>query len=563
MIEMIEKDKTKMLLGTFAKQIELATEHLEKENRKEKEDKKENQLFAYELASASAEYFIAKNAQQNYVSQEKCGKLEQAMLDFFLAESFHRFRASLTAQAGKLNISTQTIQQLYENKIQEAVHSGLSDECIELIADSALGASYGERLIREDELILQESFRKFGKETILPLAERIHRENTLVPDSLLQGLSELGSFGINIPGEYGGYMDDFGKKGMMIVTEELSRYSLALGGSMIVRPEILVTALLQGGTQAQKGKWLPKLASGEIMNSIAVTEPDFGSDVAGITLEATEVSQPKKGWVLNGVKTWCTFAQVSDILLVLARSEPEKKLRHRGLTLFLAEKPRFREDRFAHKQAHGGEMTGAAIPTIGYRGMHSFELNFENYFVPAENMIGERGQGFYLQMAGFSQGRLQTAARAIGVMQGALEAAVNYAGHRLVFGKSIDQYAINRWKIARMSTWTQLMRQYVHFLADCEATAEKEGAGSKGVDALPYSTFIKFYAAKFSEWVTREAQQIHGGMGYAEEFPVSRYFLDARVLSIFEGVEEVLAIKVCARALLEANQRKQLPSILS
>ncbi|RMG70526.1 MAG: acyl-CoA dehydrogenase, partial [Bacteroidetes bacterium] len=328
--------------------------------------------------------------------------------------------------------------------------------------------------------------------------------------------------------------------GMMTVTEELSRGSLATAGSLITRPEILGKALLKGGTEEQKKKWLPKLATGEVFNAVAVTEPNYGSDVAGMSVTADKVDG---GWVINGVKTWCTFAGYADVLLVLARTEKDPGLKHKGLSILLAEKPRDKGHKFSHTQEGGGKVEGSAIPTIGYRGMHSFEVNFDNYFVPDENLVGGeegRGKGFYMQMAGFAGGRLQTAARANGVMQAALEAAVRYANERKVFGKEIGKYQISLWKIARMAMIVQASRQYSLHVAKLM----DKGEGSME------ATLVKFYASKISEWVTREAMQIHGGMGYAEEYAVSRYFVDARVFSIFEGAEEVMALRVCARELL-------------
>jgi len=278
------------------------------------------------------------------------------------------------------------------------------------------------------------------------------------------------------------------------------------------------------------------------MCAVAVTEPDYGSDVASIKVNAT---RKNGGWVINGVKTWCTFAGYADSLMVLARTDPDLSKRHKGLSLFIAEKPRFEGHEFKYKQPdQGGTVEGKAIATIGYRGMHSYEVAFENYFVPAENLIGGEaglGQGFYLQMEGFAGARLQTAGRALGVMQAAFEAALKYSNERKVFGKPIFDYGMTQWKIARMAALIQATRQATY--AACRLMDEGKG--------LMEASLVKFYASKISEWVTREAMQIHGGYGYAEEYPVSRYFVDARVFSIFEGAEEVLALKVIAPALLK------------
>nr|MCU0824976.1 acyl-CoA dehydrogenase [Leptospira sp.] len=328
---------------------------------------------------------------------------------------------------------------------------------------------------------------------------------------------------------------------MLVVTEELSRGSLGAAGSLITRPEIMSKALLKGGTEEQKNKWLPLLASGEKMAGIMVTEPNYGSDVAGISVTAKEV---EGGFVINGVKTWCTFAGYANLLLILCRTESDPSLKHRGLSILLAEKPSFDGHEFSYKQEGGGTIQGKAIGTIGYRGMHSYEVSFEDYFVPKENLLGGeagRGKGFYYQMEGFAGGRIQTAARANGVMQAALEAALRYSQERKVFAKPIYDYTLTKFKIAKMAMITQATRQYTNYVA----TLLDEHKGQME------ATLVKLYASKIAEWVTREAMQIHGGMGYAEEYPVSRYFVDARVFSIFEGAEEVMALRVVAKDLLD------------
>lgn len=203
---------------------------------------------------------------------------------------------------------------------------------------------------------------------------------------------------------------------MVIATEEMSWASLGAGGSLITRPEILARAIEGGGTEEQKRRWLPKIASGEILCAVAVTEPDFGSDVASIKVTAQPV---EGGYLFNGTKTWCTFAGKANALMVLARTNPDPSVTHRGLSLFVVDKPSDVGHHFVHKEG-GGTLEGRAIATIGYRGMHSFEVTFSDWFVPQENLVGQSkglGRGFYLQMAGFESGRLQTAARAVGVMQ--------------------------------------------------------------------------------------------------------------------------------------------------
>ncbi|MEY2570342.1 MAG: (2S)-methylsuccinyl-CoA dehydrogenase, partial [Acidimicrobiaceae bacterium] len=320
-----------------------------------------------------------------------------------------------------------------------------------------------------------------------------------------------------------------------------------IGGSLITRPEILTRALVKGGTEAQKQEWLPKLASGEIMNAVAVTEPDYGSDVAGIKVTGTKAADAdgRSGWVINGVKTWCTFAARADVLMLLVRTDPDRSKTHRGLSLFIVPKERGEGHGFELTQPGGGKMEGRAIDTIGYRGMHSYEVSFDAWFVEDACLVGGEdglGKGFYLQMAGFENGRLQTAARAVGVMQAAYEAARQYALDRTVFGQPIADYQLTKAKLARMAITIQAARQFSYSVARMMA---------KGEGTLE-AAMVKAYVCKAAEWVTREAMQVHGGMGYAEEFAVSRYFVDARVLSIFEGADETLCLKVIARRLVES-----------
>jgi len=328
---------------------------------------------------------------------------------------------------------------------------------------------------------------------------------------------------------------------MLIVTEELSRCSLAAGGSLTTRPEILVRALLRSGTAEQKRRWLPAIASGEKLVAVGVTEPDYGSDVAGIKCRATRLSDG--GWEINGTKLWCTFAGRSELLMILCRTADQG---HRGLSVFVLEKPAFAGHHFEHVQPGGGALRGRAIPTIGYRGMHTFELAFDGYRAPANSLVGGGewlNRGFYLQMEGFAMGRIQTAARAVGVMQAALDSAVLYTRERHVFGRAVSDYQLARAKLGAMAVRVHASRQ----LGYRAARLLDEGKGQ--VEA----SLAKLYASRMAELVTREAMQLHGAMGYSEETDVSRFFVDARVLGIFEGAEEILSLRVVGRSLLEVT----------
>ena len=247
--------------------------------------------------------------------------------------------------------------------------------------------------------------------------------------------------------------------------------------------------------------------------------------------------------MLNGSKTWCTFAGKASLLVAMARTEPDPALGYKGLSLFLVEKPAASGHEFRHQQPQGGVIEGKAIATLGYRGMHSYDVFFEDYFVPADCLIGEeggRGKGFYFTMAGFAGGRIQTAARATGVMQAAFEKALSYSRERKVFGSPVGDYQLTQVKLGRIMATLTASRQFSY------AVARMMDKGAGQVEA----SLVKLFSCRAAEWVPREAMQIHGGMGYAEEAAVSRYFVDARVLSIFEGAEETLALKVIARNLV-------------
>jgi (2S)-methylsuccinyl-CoA dehydrogenase len=389
----------------------------------------------------------------------------------------------------------------------------------------------------------QGEFRRFAAQVVAPLAKDIHRDDLLVPESILKPLREMGVFGLSIPECYGGSAPEECEDTLMmvVVTEALAEASLAAAGSLITRPEILSRALLAGGTDDQKTTWLPKIAAGEPLCAIAITEPDFGSDVAALQLKGSRVSG---GWLVNGAKTWCTFAGKAGLIMTVVRTQSDRSLGYRGLSVCLVEKPSFDGHSFEYEQPSGGRLVGKAIATIGYRGMHSFDLSFQNFFVPDANVVGGEsglGNGFYYTMAGMVGGRMQTAARASGVMRAALLAAVHYAHERKVFNAPLSGYALTRAKLALMAARYVACRELTY------AFAQRLQAGAGRMEA----SLVKLFACRSAEWVTREALQIHGGMGYAEETPVSRYFVDARVLSIFEGAEETLALKVVARSLLE------------
>jgi len=502
----------------------------------------QNQVVAYDLAHAASAVATAR-ALLDYGAK---GELEGKITCAYAADMVHDLISRLAGREALWGVDG--------SPMQAATPFLATYRSPEFVA--SLATSAGPRHLDSDYEMVQDAFRSFADKVIAPKAEHVHRHNGDVPEEIISGLAEMGAFGLSVPAEYGGFSE--GGSGeyvaMVVATEELSRGSLGIGGSLITRPEILTRALVKGGTEAQKQEWLPKLASAEVMAAVAVTEPDFGSDVAGIKVTAVEAAGPdgKPGYLINGVKTWCTFAARADVLMLLARTDPDRSKTHRGLSVFIVPKPQGEAHGFeftqpARPDGTAGRMEGRPIDTIGYRGMHSYEIALENWWVPAENLIGEeagKGKGFYYQMEGFENGRLQTAARAVGVMQAAYEAALAYAQNRNVFGSNIVEYQLTRAKLGRMAVLIQAGRQFAYHVA----TLMAKGEGT--IEA----SMVKAYVCKAAEWVSREAMQIHGGYGYAEEYTVSRLFVDARVLSIFEGADETLCLKVIARRLIDATK---------
>ncbi len=489
-----------------------------------------NQAVAYDLAHGAAAVETARAA----LAYGRHGPVEASLATAFAAEAVWDLATRLLGRSDAWGVDAGAL-----DAALPFVRAHRDPQWL-----AGLAGHPGPRHLDPDFEMVAETFRRFADERIAPAAEHIHRHNADIPEEIIRGLGELGAFGLSIPESYGGFAagGEHDYIGMVVATEELSRASLGAGGSLITRPEILARALLRGGTEEQKRRWLPQLATGEVMAGVAVTEPDYGSDVAGITLAATRTADGD--WVLNGTKTWSTFAARADVLMVLARTDPDRSRAHRGLSVFVVPKERADGHGFVLNQPGGGRLEGRPIDTIGYRGMHSYELSFDGWRVPADHLIGEEaglGRGFYYQMEGFENGRLQTAARAVGVMQAAYEAAAAYATGRVVFGRPISDYQLTAVKLSRMAAIIQAARQYMYEVARLMA---------KGEGALEAS-MIKAYVCRAAEWVAREAMQIHGGMGYAEEYPVSRLFVDARVLSIFEGADETLALKVVARRLVD------------
>ena len=541
-IALVELDLLRELVdGSFR----FIKSHCRENNRFDKNRLDDFQLLSYDLAVCVAEISAAKSLLKYALKLSK-NKLVATIALVFAGDNYQIVLQRLLARSEESVGNSMELLGLYEKPSVRELLSYTAAQVLEQIGREIAGANIARlpSTLDDEKELMRETFYRFTNDVVAPLAEEIHRQDQDIPEAIIRPAAELGCFGTCIPERFGGLQPDNSSDslGMIVVTEELSRGSLGAAGSLITRPEIAARALLAGGTEAQKNKWLPALAKGEILCAISITEPNTGSDVAAVSLKATPT---KGGWLLNGSKTWCTFAGRSELIVVLARTNSDMTLGYKGLSMFLLQKVSYLGHTFKHEQKRGGSLTGKAIPTLGYRGMHSYDLFFEDYFVPAENLVGEKkgeGKGFYYTMAGFSGGRIQTAARATGVMQAAYEKALSYANERVVFDKLLGEFQLTQVKLVRMLATITASRQFSYDVA----SLLDEGKGQME------ASLIKLFACRAAEWITREAMQIHGGMGYAEENAVSRYFADARVLSIFEGTEEVLALKVIARELIAA-----------
>ncbi len=426
----------------------------------------------------------------------------------------------------------------YPDAVATAIADGIEPAAVEAIGAATVAAGAPPVWPLDETLSeVRANVRAFADREVAPHAERIHHHDELVPEHIISEMSKLGYFGLSIPEDYGGF--DLGNLAMILTTEELSRASLAAAGSLITRPEILAKALLAGGTEEQKQRYLPQLASGEIMAAISVTEPNTGSDVASVSCRA---ERDGADWTITGAKAWCTFAGRADVIALLARTGEGGA---RGLSLFVVEKPRFDGHEFTCTQDGGGSLTGKADRTPGYRGMHSFTLAFDRWRVPASQLVGGEaglGRGFILQMAGFAAGRLQTGGRACGVTQAAVEHTARYVAERKQFGKPIGDYGLTRYHLGRMTSRLIAARAITY-------AAARVFDGSDP-SATTLAAMAKLFACDVAVEVTQLGQLLHGGWGYAEEYPISRYVADAQVLPIFEGVKPILALKVVGRALL-------------
>jgi (2S)-methylsuccinyl-CoA dehydrogenase len=500
----------------------------------------DHQVLAQRVAYAATETRAARELVDAAAGDVALAQIAAAATADLVSSVLNR----LTPALGDLGLDAAFVEKTFPAATRDLLHQVGHESVFRDIGKRVAEARGRVKLgVDETHEQVRDSVRQFADKEVAPRAEHIHRHDELIPEDLIGKMAELGYFGLSVPDRYGGH--EMGNLAMILTTEELSRASLAGAGSLITRPEILTKALIAGGTEEQKQHWLPKLASGEIMVGISVTEPNVGSDVASVKCRAERATvDGVEGWTISGQKAWCTFAGRADVLALLARTDPDMAKGAKGLSLFIVPKDRFLGHDFVMTQKSGGRIDAKADKTLGYRGMHSFSLGIENYFVPAANLVGGEaglGKGFYLQMAGFAAGRLQTGGRACGVAQAAIEKTAEYVMDRKQFGKPIGEFQLTQFKLGRMAAKLQAARAITYAAARAMDEDERKAA--------TVSAQAKLFACDVAVEVSQEGQVLHGGWGYAEEYAISRIVVDALVLPIFEGVKPVLELKVVARAL--------------
>jgi (2S)-methylsuccinyl-CoA dehydrogenase len=468
------------------------------------------------------------------------GELERLMLQAAFGEYIAQLAGGIPlsqgefARHGDLGLDHEALKTLFVPEAATLARAGNSAAVRRRIHELIVDGHFGDDGLDDESLTLvREQFRAFGAEKITPFAHQWHLDNALIPIELIEELSELGVFGLTVPEEYGGL--GMGRTAMCVVTEELSRAFLGVG-SLSTRSEIAAELIRLGGTEEQKRKYLPAIASGALIPTAVFTEPNTGSDLGSLKTRAVRDGGV---WRLTGAKTWITHAARADLMTVLARTDANEK-GYRGLSMFLAEKPRGTD---ADPFPVAG-LSGSEIEVLGYRGMREYELAFDGFAVPAENLLGGiEGQGFKQLMQTFESARIQTAARAVGVAQNALELALGYARERSQFGKPIGEFDRVGGKIAWMAVETMIARQLAYF-----AAREKDSDRRCDIEA----GMAKLLGARVAWAAADNAVQVHGGNGYALEYAVSRVLCDARILNIFEGAAEIQAT-VIARGLLTSR----------
>ena len=479
----------------------------------------------------------------NLESENRFTEYEKLILQFIFSEYLCQIKTGIpmsqleVIRPKDLGLKNGLFNEIDNNSFNDLILNGNESkdrlELANIIRESLSSNNFGSLGIDETSSMIRDQFNKFVEEHVTPYAHEWHLKDELIPMSVIDKMSELGIFGLTIPEEYGGL--GMSKLAMCIVTEELARGYIGIG-SLGTRTDISSELLLIGGTEEQKQKWLPKIASGEILPTAVFTEPNTGSDLASLKTRATANGTH---YSITGNKTWITHGARSDLMTMLARTNPDEK-GYKGLSMFLAEKERGDDDNMFPSEG----MSGGEIEVLGYRGMKEYEIAFDDFKVKKENLLGgEEGKGFKQLMETFESARIQTAARAVGVAQSSMETGLKYALDRNQFGKSIYEFPRVSSKIVSMVTEIMAARQLTYYSA-----REKDTGNRCDVEA----GMAKLLGARVAWACSDNSLQIHGGNGFALEYPISRLLCDSRILNIFEGAAEMQA-EVIARRLLTSN----------
>ena len=502
-----------------------------------------NQTAAHGLAWL-ATYVESLRQMQNWAkrleSDGKFGEVEQLIHQIAFGEYLWQIYGGIQMNQGEivrlqdLGLSQEDMRGMMIPDIQTLTQTGNTQAArmrlVELMQERAAEITVGASGLDEELEMIREQFRRFAVEKVEPYAHDWHLKDELIPMDIIEELAEMGVFGLTIPEEYGGF--GLSKASMCVVSEELSHGYIGVG-SLGTRSEIAAELIIAGGTEEQKQKWLPKLASAETLPTAVFTEPNTGSDLGSLRTRAVKDGDDYR---ITGNKTWITHATRTQVMTLLARTDPDSK-DHRGLSMFLAEKTPGTEDNPFPTEG----MTGGEIEVLGYRGMKEYELGFDNFHVKGENLLGgEEGKGFKQLMETFESARIQTAARAVGVAQSALDISMQYAIDRKQFGKSLIEFPRVASKLAMMAVEIMVARQLTYFSA-----WEKDNGRRCDLEA----GMAKLLGARVAWAAADNGLQIHGGNGFALEYKISRVLCDARILNIFEGAAEIQA-QVIARRLL-------------
>jgi len=503
-----------------------------------------NQTAAHGLAWLATYVESLKQMQkwaETLQTQGRFGETEQLILQISFGEYLSQILGGIPMSQNEivrlsdLGLTSEDTAVLADDSVMALVSNGNAQgarlRLVELMQENNADVIVGASGLDEELEMIREQFRRYSVDRIEPVAHEWHLNDELIPMEIIEELAELGVFGLTIPEEYDGL--GMSKASMAVVSEELSRGYIGVG-SLGTRSEIAAELILCGGTEEQKAHWLPKIASAEILPTAVFTEPNTGSDLGALRTRAVKEGADYR---ITGNKTWITHASRTHVMTLLARTDPDST-DHRGLSMFLAEKtPGTDEHPFPTEGMSGGE-----IEVLGYRGMKEYELGFDNFHVKGENLLGgEEGKGFKQLMQTFESARIQTAARAVGVAQAALDVSMQYAQDRKQFGKSLIQFPRVASKLAMMAVEIMIARQLTYFSA-----YEKDNDRRCDLEA----GMAKLLGARVAWAAADNGLQIHGGNGFALEYKISRILCDARILNIFEGAAEIQA-QVIARRLLQ------------